>query len=145
MSSLRDELQSIYEDTGRLTPTLVVAYARDEDHPLHDRFTWDDTVAGEKWRKEEARMMIRRVKIVMRPATQRKPEVLGRVWHAFPPEPTDEGPAGEYDYFPTDEIAADPIRTAILLAAMEREWKQLKARYGHFAEFAAMIQGDLAA
>jgi hypothetical protein len=32
--SLRDQLQAIYNERGKLTPTIVVDEARDESHPL---------------------------------------------------------------------------------------------------------------
>jgi len=39
-------------------------------------------------------------------------------------------------------IDGEPLRQLVLMD-MEREWKQLKARYGAFAEFAAMVADDL--
>lgn len=32
----------------------ILDYARDEDNPLHGEFTWDDSIAGEQWRIQEA-------------------------------------------------------------------------------------------
>lgn len=146
MSSLREELQSIYDQNGHLTASLVVDQARPKDHPLHDRFEWDDSVAGERWRREQARLLIRSVKVTYKEAGIRKPEVLGRAFHAIPPESEDDqledGESREYDFYSAEDVAASPVMTAVLLAAMEREWKALKARYAHFAEFAAMIEGD---
>lgn len=140
MTSLRDQLQSIYDQHGHLTASMVVDEARPTDHPLHDRFEWDDSVAGERWRREQARLLIRSVKVTYRPAGIRKPEVLGRAFHAIPP--SSDGEESEHDFYSAEDVAASPVMTAVLLAAMEREWKALKARYGHFAEFAAMVSGD---
>jgi hypothetical protein len=42
-----------------LSPELVLDAARDEDHPLHASFEWDDSVAAEKYREEQAGRMIR--------------------------------------------------------------------------------------
>lgn len=141
--NLRDELQTIYDQHGKLTPTLVVATARDEAHPLHARFTWDDSVAGERWRREEARLMIRSLKVVYKPADGRKPERATRAFHAIP-IPDD---SGEQDFYSAEDVAADPVMTAVLLAEMEREWRAFKARWSHFSEFAAMIaqEHDIAA
>lgn len=44
---------------GQLLPETVVAEARNPKHPLHDRFTWDNTEAAHQWRLQEARMLIR--------------------------------------------------------------------------------------
>lgn len=43
---------------GRLIPEHVVDAARPKSSPLHNRFTWDDGEAAEKWRVHQARMLI---------------------------------------------------------------------------------------
>lgn len=45
-------------------PRELVDVARDETHPLHGSFEWNDSVAGEAYRIEQARRMIRRVVII---------------------------------------------------------------------------------
>ena len=50
---------------GSLSPSAVVDAARPEEHPLHDRFEWDDSKAGEAYRIEQARRMIRAVVTVV--------------------------------------------------------------------------------
>lgn len=52
------EVCSQLESEGRLTPSELVNVSRDEDAPLHGMFTWDDSVAAEKWRMHEARHII---------------------------------------------------------------------------------------
>lgn len=51
---------------GRLTPEAVVAAARDPESALHEHFTWDDAEAAQKRRLDEARALIRSVKVVIR-------------------------------------------------------------------------------
>lgn len=51
------------EQNGRCTPRRVLAAARSPDSPLHPYFEWDDTVAAEAHRIEQARALIRRIKI----------------------------------------------------------------------------------
>jgi hypothetical protein len=51
------------ETEGRLTASNVVETARDETSPLHSHFEWDDSAAAEEHRKEQARRLIRSVKI----------------------------------------------------------------------------------
>lgn len=48
---------------GRLTPQNVVADARNRNSPLHDIFEWDDAKAADQYRLEQARELIRSVKI----------------------------------------------------------------------------------
>lgn len=42
-----------------LTPEMVVNDARPIDSPLHPFFEWDDSVAGELYRKDQARFLLR--------------------------------------------------------------------------------------
>lgn len=68
---------------GVLTPEDVVTAAEPEDSPLHELFTWNNEVAGHKHRLDEARALIRTIKIkivtttreIRLPAYIRDPEV----------------------------------------------------------------------
>lgn len=53
------------EQRGRLSPADVVETARDPSSPLHHCFDWDDTSAAESWRIEQARRLIRSVRVVV--------------------------------------------------------------------------------
>jgi hypothetical protein len=48
---------------GRLTPGDVVDAARSEKHPLHHHFEWDNSIAAEAYRLEQARSIIRIVRV----------------------------------------------------------------------------------
>lgn len=48
---------------GRLQPEDTVDAARDPKSALHPHFDWDDTVAAEKWRLEQARLLIRSIRV----------------------------------------------------------------------------------
>lgn len=133
--SLRDQLQAIYDERGLLTPQLVLDEARDPDHPLHTRFVWDDAVAAERYRLEQAHELIQSVKVVYKKGG-RGGERSVRAYQAV------RSPAG-YAYRPTEEVARDELATEIVLRDMERDWKQLKARYGHFQEFVQLIRSDV--
>lgn len=49
------ELQSIGET---YTPAQIVEFARNENTELHKCFQWDDSIAAESWRKQQARMIV---------------------------------------------------------------------------------------
>jgi len=138
MSDLRTQLLAIRSEHGVLTPSVVVDAARPEDHPLHSRFEWDDNIAAEAHRRQQARLLIGTVlRDVRRPNGQ--PASI-REFHSIRGE--DES---DPSYEPLDDIVADPLMTAILMATMKRDWLTLKRRYDRFAEFAKMILDDLAA
>lgn len=132
--NLRDQLQQIYDQHQKLHPALVVNEARDENHPLHDRFEWDDSIAGEAWRRQQAHELIKSVRITYRKADESENSV--RAFHAVRSE---QG----YTYEPTEKVVADPFTAKLVLADMEREWKALFRRYNEFDEFYAMVRADL--
>ena len=132
MSDLREQLQEIRSKHGKLTPVLVVDEARDESSPLHHHFDWDNDDAAESWRKEQARLLIKSVRITY--------EVGGkdhsvRAFHAIRQEHLNE-PV----YEPSEVVATDPMLREIVLRQMERDWESLHARYGMFREFVELVQ-----
>ena len=48
---------------GNLDPKDVVEEAKASSHPLHDYFEWRDKIAGEQFRIDQARALIRSVRI----------------------------------------------------------------------------------
>ncbi len=134
MNTLRDHLTAIRDERGSLTPALVVDTARDPEHPLHSRFEWDDTTAAEKWRLEQAGQLLR---IVTLPRDATRAHDL-RAFVAVKGQDSRSS-----DYIPTEEAMADEFTRRLVLADMNREWRQLKKRYEHMAEFASLILSDL--
>lgn len=51
------------EHGGELTPKAVVDKARDKKHPLHPHFEWNDSLAAESYRLDQARNLIRIVRV----------------------------------------------------------------------------------
>lgn len=134
--SLREHLQSIYDQHSRLTPALVVDAARDEGHPLHPRFEWDDALAGPKYREIQAAELIRSIRVVYREATESAPERSTRQWVA------PRAAEAPNVYEPADKVAADPLMRAMVLRQMDRDWQALKRQYQSFDEFWQLIRTD---
>lgn len=135
MTTLREQLQAIYDRNDALTSELVVEEASKPDHPLHSRFNWDNEEAGHQWRLHQAAELIRSVKITFRDK-ETDEERTTRVFHAIR---SDTG----HTYQPIEKIVANPVTQEILLRDMEREWRQMYARYKNLEAFAAMVQKDL--
>lgn len=131
---VRQRLEEIAQRRGILTPLVVLDEARNPEHPLHGRFEWDDTVAAEKYRLEQAHQLIRvaRVSYVDNAGDSQSVRAYQPV--ARP---------GGYEYKRSEDIAADPLLTEIVLRDMRREWQTLKRRYERFEEFVAMVRGDV--
>lgn len=62
---------------GEVTAAVVIDAARPEDAPLHAAFEWDDAVAAEKHRAEQARLILRSIRIIREP--EKEPERV--YWH----------------------------------------------------------------
>ncbi len=58
-----EAVKELEDRQGRLFPSEVLNAARDENSPLHDFFEWDDSAAAEAYRLDQARELIRRIKI----------------------------------------------------------------------------------
>lgn len=137
-SNLRDHLQSLYDSYGSLTPKMVVEEARPTSHPLHTHFEWDDSIAGEKYREHQASELIRSVKIKYVRRDKEQTEDVRLFVSVRDPE-------GGYAYHPVDVIAEDPLLSQIVLRDIEREWVQLRNKYGHIKEFFEIVQKDIEA
>jgi hypothetical protein len=134
--SLRDHLQAIYDERGKLTPALVVDVARDNRHPLHTRFEWNDTIAAEKWRREQAHQLIKSVRISY-VSTKTGTPISIRAFHAV-----QEDNGRTYAYEPTAKVMQDPMVMQIIRVNMRREWEAMKRRYDAYEEFWDMIADD---
>lgn len=136
-TSMRDELLAIRDaNDGVLTPEIVVDVARDPSHPLHSRFEWDDSVAAEKYRRDQAHQLIQKAKVSYQPQGEDGPPRLVRAFVAM-------RAADGHVFDPVEEVAQDPLRRKMALADMEREWKALRRKYEEFAEFLDMVRRDV--
>jgi len=131
MGSLRDELAKIHQQKQRLTAEAVVEAAAPASHPLHNRFEWDDSVAGHKYRLVQATELIRSVEVNF--VVDETP-IRVREWHAVRRDST---------YEPIGDVIEDEFSTQLMLRQAEREWTQLWERYQHLAEFITLVKGTV--
>jgi hypothetical protein len=136
MADIRGELEAIHEQYGYLTPKLVVEEARDPDHVLHNRFEWDDSVAAENWRYEQAHRLIQKCKIVYREADETTEQKSVRAFHAVRSE-------RGHVYEPVDNVINDEFTRQLVLKDMQRDWQSLRRRYQNFEEFLDMVRADV--
>jgi len=57
------EVCSELRQKGELTAKKLVEISRPEDAPLHKAFDWNDAEAAEKWREQQARLIINHIVI----------------------------------------------------------------------------------
>lgn len=136
MSDLRTQLHDVFTQHKALTPALLVDVARPPEHPLHDRFEWDDSIAGERYRQVQAAELIRSVKISYALSPGAEPHSV-RAFHSVP------RPEGR-SYEPIESIADNDFTRQLVIRTAEREWRAMKKRYGHLVEFIELIRKDIA-
>src|SRR5262245_31235230 len=134
-NNLRDVLMEIRAKRGALTPEIVVEEAADPMHPLHHRFTWDDTEAARKWRLHEAGSLLR-VRYKADAGDDRAD--LRAFWVTRDAEGK---PTSQYE--PVEEIIMDPFQRDLMLRQMRRDWQTFKRRYQHMQEFVAEVMHGL--
>ena len=125
-----EALQSIADQHGnRLTPKAIVEAARVEESPLHPHFEWNDTVAADKYRRNQAQDLVR---IVCHDEPGEK-EPRPR---AFLSVQDETGVA----YRPLETVRkSEPFREA-LLAAAERDLEAFQRRYRSLSEICEIVQ-----
>lgn len=132
--NLRDELMAIRDQHGELHPALVVEAARPKNHPLHSRFEWDNRIAGERWRRQQAHRLIRVAQIPLSYADHPTGPSHIRAFVAVP-----RASSPQPDYVPTEDAMSDDFTRRLVLQAMERDIAALQRKYGHLAAFAEAI------
>lgn len=113
--SVAEELATIQEREGALTPPLVVDAARPEDAVLHPVFEWDNEKAAEAYRMKQARELIRAVEVVVDSDGK---EQGTPVWvHVPKPEP---------EYERVEVVVRQPDQFALALMAMNRRLQEAR-------------------
>lgn len=137
MSDLRAILTYQYQKHGELTPQIVVDEARPETAPLHNRFEWNDVLAGEAYRRVQAAELIRSVRITFSDnKTGERRSVRG--FHSL----RQAGDSDRGGYAPTEEILQDDLATKLLLRELKREIADLRKKYGHLEEFVTILREE---
>ena len=113
-------------DGGLLRPKAVVDEARDEASPLHPAFEWDDSIASEKYRLEQAQRLIRSFRIVQKDGEKKfeRPVFVGLSVDRT-------GDSGDNPYRLTDDLQKYPDLLAIAERDALEQLQGMKERYGH--------------
>jgi hypothetical protein len=130
-----EALEEIYERHGELRPDDVVKAAKPRNHPLHDRFEWDDSKAAENYRIEQARRLIQSVEVVF--VTPSGEETKIRAYASK--YEAGKTPPG---YHKIDKDFESEVDRAYLLRTMEREWRAMESRWSHLKEFWALVDAS---
>lgn len=118
-----EEIMQICDDLESASPQDILEKARDESTELHKCFTWDDSVAAERWRVHEARVITRQLVIREQEVPKDRPEV--RLFYK-----TDN----ESGYKPTELIVQKEDEYKALLKRAYDELRAFKQKYSMLKE-----------
>jgi hypothetical protein len=118
-------VEKLEREHGVCHPAMLVKAARPKRSPLHDLFTWDDADAAERWRIEQARRVIRTIRVIH----GNQPEVAPAFVHVT--RVTDEGV--QDGYMSTVRALAGDTRDGVLRDALA-QLNGLRRRYQQLSE-----------
>ncbi len=124
-----EEITEICNDIGSATPQQILEKARDESTELHKCFTWDDTIAAEKYRLAQARQVVCKLKIEIIEQEKQEPTPI-RFFYK-----TDKS-----GYKPTSFIVKHVDEYQFLLERALRELEAFKQKYKNITELEAVFE-----
>jgi len=122
------------EHGGIISPRLIVDVARDGKNPLHGYFIWDDKIAGERYRLNQASLLIRRIKIdIVKPTGKTKMIEIKPV-RQFPSPASLRGKDGTGSYIHIEKVMKDDALRANMLETAKKELIAIKVKYENLTE-----------
>ena len=119
--------QELSETEDGLTPQNLVNISRDKNHPLHCEFEWNDSIAAEAYRVEQAKQLIRDITIV----------------HDEEEKKSDRGfvitPGRNHVYVPLNDALSNETWKNNLLEAAKRDMVAFIAKYRRLTELTRVI------
>lgn len=112
-----------------ITPASIVDYARSEDTELHKCFQWDDSIAAENWRKQQARIIVSSLVVTVEKTTAGS-QKYRLIQHD---DSTKE-------YKPVVFTVRNMDEYGRLLAQAKRELRSFKERYKSITELSEVIE-----
>jgi hypothetical protein len=120
------------ENDGVIQPKHVVEAARDESSPLHNVFEWDDTIASEKFRMMQARVLMNQVKV----------ELIGRKVPAYINATINVQNVPQKGYVNSQRLISDEQVHAQALASAARELEHWRRKYNHLLELKPLVNEE---
>ena len=130
-----EEIMRIKDKNGGLvSPDSIVKEAAKKSNPLHSLFTWDDSLAAQKYRLSEAGALLRAIEITY-------VEIPDQPRRAF--EVTYKKPVGSENqtlYTTAEEAASDPDNHSRLIAEAVRTLMAWRGRFRYLQELSHLME-----
>jgi len=129
--------KDLIDKEGAVTPQRLVEVSKPKDAPLHGEFEWNNTIAAQKYREEQARQIIKNIVIMEVEEEEAQPKIV-KCWvnsdRAF--VPTDEG---THRYVTIDTALSNVSWRDNLLKAARRDMSSFIAKYRRLTELDKII------
>lgn len=129
-----------------LSPTRLVDVSRDETAPLHNEFEWDDHIAGEAWRIDQAKHLIANLTIVKTTdQEERESDTDGNSAQGSSQksEPKDRAfilrPGGNSNYVTLKNALEDEQIKASMLCSAKRDMEIFVAKYRRLEDLSSVV------
>lgn len=128
-------LEDIEKQFGRITPELVLEEAKIKTSPIHKGFEWEDSIAAEQYRLDQARYILRQIVIVR----ETSDTVESNTIRAFMSVNITDSEENKYTTYATigSILNNNTLRKQLLLKAFT-ELQQWNKRYKDLTEFAIL-------
>lgn len=123
--------EKIEREYGTCTPQRLLDYSLDPLSPLHNEFDWDDSIAAEKWRLEQARLLIAHVRIIYADDESERKEYKERGFVS--------SPGRQHAYVSMNTALSNEVYKKHLLEQAKRECMCFIAKYRRLQELAGVI------
>lgn len=124
--------EKLEKEAGGCTPKRLLDESRDPESPLHNEFDWEDSVAAEKWRIEQARLLISHVRIVRTDDSKERNTYQERGFVSTP--------GGRGVYVSMDTALREEEYKSNLLEQAKREMLSFIAKYRRIKELTGVIE-----
>lgn len=121
-----EELDRIYKKNGMLALSDIVEESKSETATLHDCFEWDDRVAAEKYRIEQAGCLVRCI-VTVTDNKEKEPVKVRAFVHA------------ESNYTPIEVVVNNPEMMDLLLKAAISELNSFQKKYSNLQELSGVF------
>lgn len=126
-TKVNDELKTL----ETVTPASIVEKARDENTELHQVFEWDDTIAAQKHREQQARVMLSNLVVVRKEADKKKATPVRLFVNVTKRTNT---------YTPIQVVVADPDKYERMLRRAKLELAAFTRKYEMLVELSELLE-----
>lgn len=127
-------LSGIEREHGSVLPKEVVEVSRSEDAPLHNCFEWDDGVAAERYREEQAKDIIRNLVVIVDEITDNSLEPVRAFLSVH------EIPNESRKYLSVARVFRDSSLVTQVIEQALKELESFERKYSNLIQFSDIME-----